>query len=124
MDASRPADVSHYLGVFRRHWWVALVATGAGLAAGAALTETLPEVYESSTSVLVSAVDQDTNAQGGRTKGSVNLDTEAQLVRSGAVATKAVALLRSPLSPVDLAKDVSVEVPANTTVLMITFKAD
>jgi Mrp family chromosome partitioning ATPase/capsular polysaccharide biosynthesis protein len=73
--------------------------------------------------VLVQAVDQDTNAQGGRTKGMVNLDTEAQLVGSGAVAAKAATLLRSPLSPIELARDVSVEVPANTTVLMVTFQA-
>ncbi|WP_433374706.1 Wzz/FepE/Etk N-terminal domain-containing protein [Actinoplanes sp. CA-142083] len=123
MEASRPADVSHYLGIFRRHWWIALAATAAGLGAGAALTSALPKVYESSTAVLVQSLDQDTNAQGGRTKGTVNLDTEAQLVGSGAVATKAAALLRSPRSPIDLARDVSVEVPANTTVLMITFKA-
>src|ERR1700754_3496962 len=105
MEASRPADVSHYLGIFRRHWWIALIATGAGLAAGAALTSAMPKVYESSTAVLVQALDQDTNAQGGRTKGTVNLDTEAQLVGSGAVATKAAALLRTPRSPFDLARD-------------------
>jgi capsular polysaccharide biosynthesis protein/MinD-like ATPase involved in chromosome partitioning or flagellar assembly len=123
MEASRPADVSHYLSVFRRHWWVTLIATGAGLGAGALLTTALPKVYESSTAVLVQAVDQDTNAQGGRTKGAVNLDTEAQLVGSGAVAAKAGALLRSSISPIDLAHNVKVEVPANTTVLVITFQA-
>jgi len=123
MEASRPADVSHYFGIFRRHWWIALIATGAGLGAGVALTKALPKTYESSASVLVQALDQDTNAAGGRTKGSVNLDTEAQLVRSGAVATGAAKLLRTTRSPIDLAKDVSVEVPANTTVLVITFQA-
>jgi Mrp family chromosome partitioning ATPase/capsular polysaccharide biosynthesis protein len=123
MEPSRPAEVSHYLGVFRRHWWIALIATGAGLGGGAALTSAMPKVYESSASVLVQALDQDTNAAGGRTKGAVNLDTEAQLVGSGAVATKAAALLRSARSPIDLAKDVKVEVPANTTVLVITFRA-
>jgi len=122
MEASRPADVSHYLGIFRRHWWIALIATGAGLGAGVALTRALPKTYESSASVLVQALDQDTNAAGGRTKGAVNLDTEAQLVRSGAVATGAAKLLRTTRSPIDLAKDVSVEVPANTTVLVITFQ--
>ncbi|HEY0536372.1 MAG TPA: Wzz/FepE/Etk N-terminal domain-containing protein [Actinoplanes sp.] len=122
MEASASsADVSHYLGVFRRHWWIALLATGAGLGAGTALTQALPKVYESSTSVLVQAVDQDTNASGGRTKGAVNLDTEAQLVGSGAVAVKAAELLRTTRSPIDLAKDVSVEVPANTTVLVVNF---
>ncbi len=100
-----------------------MLATTAGLAAGAALTNTLPKVYESSTSVLVSAVDQDANAQGGRTKGSINLDTEAQLVNSGAVAQKAAGLLRTTRSPIDLAHDVSVVVPANTTVLVVTFQA-
>lgn len=126
MEATRPvsADLSHYLGVFRRHWWLVLAATGAGLAVGAAVTQALPKVYESSTSVLVQAVDGDTNASGGRTKGTINLDTEAQLVGSGAVAVKATALLRSPVSPIELAKSVSVEVPANTTVLVIRFEAD
>jgi Mrp family chromosome partitioning ATPase/capsular polysaccharide biosynthesis protein len=126
MDATRPgsADVSHYLGMFRRHWWVVLIATGAGLGGGALVTGAMPKVYESSTSVLVQAVDQDVNVQGGRTKGAINLDTEAQLVGSGAVAVKAQQLLRSGRSPIDLAKDVSVEVPANTTVLVIRFEAD
>ncbi|MFI1990193.1 Wzz/FepE/Etk N-terminal domain-containing protein [Actinoplanes sp. NPDC020271] len=126
MEASRPpsSDVAHYLGAVRRHWWIALAATAAGLGVGAAVTHSLPKVYESSSSVLVQAVDQDVNAQGGRTKGSVNLDTEAQLVGSGAVAAKAAALLRTDVAPVELAHSVSVQVPANTTVLVITFQAD
>jgi Mrp family chromosome partitioning ATPase/ElaB/YqjD/DUF883 family membrane-anchored ribosome-binding protein len=126
MEEPRPAstDLSHYLGVFRRHWWVVLAVTGVGLAAGAAVTSAMPKVYESSTSVLVQPVGQDANAAGGRTKGSINLDTEAQLVGSGAVAAKAATLLRTSVSPIELAKDVSVEVPANTTVLVIRFEAD
>jgi uncharacterized protein involved in exopolysaccharide biosynthesis/Mrp family chromosome partitioning ATPase len=117
-------DLSHYVGMFRRHWWVVLLATGAGLGLGAAVTSTMPKVYESTTSVLVQAVEQDTNQSGGRTKGSINLDTEAQLVGSGAVAVKAAALLRSGVSPIELARQVSVEVPANTTVLVIRFEAE
>ncbi|HWS34030.1 MAG TPA: Wzz/FepE/Etk N-terminal domain-containing protein [Actinoplanes sp.] len=125
MESSRPSsDLSRYLGAFRRHWWIALVATGAGLGGSAFLAQTMPKVYESSASVLVQPTDQDSNAEGGRTKGSVNLDTEAQLVASGAVLVKAVALLRSELTPFELAKSVSVQVPANTTVLVITFRAE
>jgi Mrp family chromosome partitioning ATPase/capsular polysaccharide biosynthesis protein len=126
MQDTRPvsADLSHYLGMFRRHWWVALLATGVGLGAGAGITSTLPRLYESSTSVLVQAVDQDVNAQGSRTKGTINLDTEAQLVGSGAVAVKAAQLLRSTVSPVELARKVSVEVPANTTVLVVRYETD
>jgi Mrp family chromosome partitioning ATPase len=126
MEDPRPvsADLSHYLGVFRRHWWVVLAAGGVGLGLGAAVTQAVPKVYESSTSVLVQAVAGDTNASGGRTKGTINLDTEAQLVASGAVAVKAATLLRAEVSPVELAHFVSVEVPANTTVLVIRFEAD
>ncbi|BCJ44423.1 hypothetical protein GCM10010168_12370 [Actinoplanes ianthinogenes] len=126
MEADRPpsSDVAHYLGAVRRHWWIALLATAAGLGVGTVVTHALPRVYESSSAVLVQAVDQDVNAQGGRTKGAVNLDTEAQLVGSGAVAAKAAALLRTDVSPLELAHSVSVQVPANTTVLMITFQAD
>ncbi|GAA2595759.1 hypothetical protein GCM10010435_88470 [Winogradskya consettensis] len=125
MEATRPsADFSHFLGVFRRHWWLVLLLTVAGVAAGVAVTRIMPKVYEASTLVLVLPVEQDANSQNGRTKGSVNLDNEAQLVVSGAVATRAGALLRSPVSPVELARDVSVEVPPNTTVLTIRFSAD
>jgi Mrp family chromosome partitioning ATPase/ElaB/YqjD/DUF883 family membrane-anchored ribosome-binding protein len=126
MEDPRPvsADLSHYLGVFRRHWWVVLSAAGLGLGLGALVTQALPKVYVSSTSVLVQAVSGDANASGGRTKGLINLDTEAQLVGSGAVAVKAATLLRSPINPIELAHDVSVEVPANTTVLVIRFQSD
>ncbi|AGL14578.1 Wzz/FepE/Etk N-terminal domain-containing protein [Actinoplanes sp. N902-109] len=125
MEATRPsADLPHYLGVFRRHWWVVLAATAAGLAVGATVTQATPKVYESTASVLVAPVDQDTNASGGRTKSTINLDTEAQLVVSGAVAAKAATLLRSPVSPLELAHDVTVEVPPNTTVLQIGYAAD
>ena len=44
---------------------------------------------------------QDTNVSGGRTKGEINLDTEAQLVRSTAVAADAAKLLRSTTGPPD-----------------------
>ena len=48
------------------------------------VTARQPKVYESATSVLVqpTGAGQDTNVSGGRTKGEINLDTEAQLVRS------------------------------------------
>ena len=126
MDSTRPAsaDLSHYLGMLRRHWWIILLTCALGTGGGSAITNALPKTYESSTSVLVQPVDQDVNVQGGRTKDSINLDTEAQLVGSGAVAVKAQQLLRSPVSPADLAKDVSVQVPANTTVLVVSFLAD
>ena len=59
---------------------------------------------------------------GGRTKGTINLDTEAQLVRLRRGRGSAAALLRAADRPDELARDVSVEVPANTTVLVITYE--
>ena len=84
MEATRPvsADLSHYLGMLRRHWWILLLLTVIGVGAATAYTRAVPKVYESSTSVLVLAVDQDSNVTGGRTKATINLDTEAQLVNS------------------------------------------
>ena len=61
-----------------------------GDTAGAAgYTSAQPKVYESHTSVLVQPAGSDTNVVGGRTRGDINLDTEAQLVRSTAVAAGA-----------------------------------
>jgi len=127
MDMPRPAsyDASDYLGMVRRHWWIVVLLTVLGVVGAYEFTARQPRVYESDTSVLVqpTGAGQDTNVSGGRTKGEINLDTEAQLVRSTAVAADAAKLLRTAAAPDSLAAKVSVEVPANTSVLVITFKA-
>ncbi len=118
-------DMSDLLGMVRRHWWIVALLTVFGVVAAYEFTATQPRVYESSTSVLVepTGAGADTNVSGGRTKGEINLDTEAQLVRSTAVAAEAAKLLRTDVAPETLAAKVAVEVPANTSVLVITFKA-
>jgi capsular polysaccharide biosynthesis protein len=121
MDSS--TDVSDYLGMLRRHWWVVLLLAFAGVGAAVLVTHVQPKVYESATSVLVQPAGQDTNVVGGRTKGDINLDTEAQLVHSTAVAVGAAELLRTGTPPDELARQVAVEVPANTAVLVVTFTA-
>ncbi|WP_239151987.1 Wzz/FepE/Etk N-terminal domain-containing protein [Virgisporangium aurantiacum] len=117
--------MSDLLGMVRRHWWIVALLTIFGVVGAYEVTARQPKVFESATSVLVqpTGAGQDTNVSGGRTKGEINLDTEAQLVRSTAVATDAAQLLRSTAAPDSLAGKVSVEVPANTSVLVITFKA-
>ena len=130
MDANRPISVDtsesrgvDLLGMGRRHWWLVLALVALGVLGAAQFTRLEPKVYESSTSVLVQPSGTDTNVVGGRTKGDINLDTEAQLVRSTAVATAAAKLLNSSESPDALAANVTVEVPANTSVLVITYSA-
>jgi len=127
VDASRPASytLSDYLGTLRRHWWIVLLLTVAGIGAATMVTARQPKVYESRTSVLVQpAGGSDANVVGGRTKGDINLDTEAQLVRSTAVAIEAGKLLRVDTPPDVLARQVAVEVPANTSVLVIQYSAN
>ena len=51
----------------------------------------------------------------------VNLDTEAQLVTSQAVSSRAKVILQTPEIVGQLVQNVSVEVPANTNVLRINF---
>ena len=118
-------DMSDLLGMVRRHWWIVVILTAVGIAGSWEYTAKQPKVYESSTSVLVepTGAGQDANVSGGRTKGEINLDTEAQLVRSTAVAAEAVKLLRSTAAPDSLVTDLRVEVPANTSVLVITYEA-
>ncbi|GAA2596009.1 hypothetical protein GCM10010399_28260 [Dactylosporangium fulvum] len=131
MDANRPHSAESdspgvdLLGMARRHWWLVLILMVAGVAGAAQFTSMQTKVYESATSVLVSPIGngQDANSTSGRTKGDINLDNEAQLVTSTTVATDAAALMRSTLPPDVLVGNVRVEVPPNTTFLVITYSA-
>jgi len=117
-------QLGDYLRLAKRRWWAIALGLLVGLSAGYAFTATRGQQYTSTASVLVSPVGTDTEVTNGRTTGAVNLDTEAQLVRSSVVETKAQALLRTSLSPQDLGESVKVTVPANTSVLNIAFTAD
>lgn len=114
--------LADYGVIVRRSWWLVAGTAAAALAAGAAYTELSPEVYESTASVLVLPTAGDTEVQGSRTAGQVNLDTEAQLVKSTEVAEAAAEALGTDPAA-DLVSQVSVTVPPNTAVLEISFKA-
>jgi succinoglycan biosynthesis transport protein ExoP len=60
---------------------------------------------------------------GGRTTGTVNLDTEAQVVQSATVAQAAAKLIYATETLPQLIKRVSVTVPANSQVLSISCQA-
>lgn len=109
------------LGALRHRWWLLGLGLLLGLAAAGTWLRIQAPVWESSTSVLVYPVGQDSNVAGGRTQREVNLDTEAQLVRSTAVATVAAERLGNGAAPESLAERVQVEVPPNTSVLVITY---
>jgi Mrp family chromosome partitioning ATPase/capsular polysaccharide biosynthesis protein len=125
METTRPAyDLNDYVAMARRHWAGVAASLLLCVAGAALLASFTTKVYVSTTSVLVQPLGgQDTNVVGGRTKGDINLDTEAQIVRSTAVAANAAALLRSQSPPDALTRAVIVEVPPNTAVLLIRYAA-
>jgi len=84
----------------------------------------LPKTYSSTALVQVKSVGENGAVVNGRTTSDLNLDTEAQLVTSIDVASRAKDILVSDDSARDLIRSVSVTVPANTSVLSIEFDAE
>src|SRR5215471_2319396 len=119
-------EAAAYVGVLRRRWWIVLVCAVIGLIGAFGYIKVAPKVYAATASVYVLATgaDQSTQLANSRTQGgTVNLDTEAQIVQSLQVATIAAHRLHSPLTPYDLSKEINVTVPPNSAVLDITCKA-
>lgn len=107
-----------YLEWLRRRWWILVVAALLGAGAGMLVSQVQTRTYVSTTSLLVRQVGQDANPGA-----KVNLDTEAQVVRSLVVAERARALLKTTIPPEDLVRSLSVTVPPNSQVLQIVYEA-
>jgi capsular polysaccharide biosynthesis protein len=120
-------EFAGYLGVLRRRWWVVVVFTCVGLLAAGAYIAEAPKAYTGTATVNVTPTGvtqtQGGAVAGGRTSSAVNLDTEAQIVKSSSVATIAARTLHSSLAPARLLGNVSVAVPANSSVLQISCQA-
>ena len=114
-----------YTGVLRRRWWIVLALTCFGLVASYGYFKITPPSYSATAVVYVAPTGADPNNQvaDSKTTGSVNLDTEAQVVTSGTVAAAAGQLMKSTRTPSQLASQVSVEVPPNSGVLDIICSA-
>ncbi|WP_435589133.1 Wzz/FepE/Etk N-terminal domain-containing protein [Micromonospora chalcea] len=110
-----------YLGWLRRRWWILLLAAVLGLGGGVALSQIQEARYTSTTSLLVrplgSGAENNPNAK-------VNLDTEAQVVRSLVVAERAKALMKVDTGADQLVKSVTVKVPPNSQILQVAYEAN
>ncbi len=118
-----PADfqAADYAGILRRRWWVVLAVTLIGVAASLGYLKMAHKVYTATASVYVTAASTTANqVANGRTSGTVNLDTEAQIVRSTAVSEAAAKLMHSSEPIPKLITQVSVTVPPNSQVLSIS----
>jgi len=121
-------EFAGYLGVLRRRWWVVLVLACVGIVAAGAYIAKSPKGYTATSTVNVTAVGASQSqasaaVSGGRTSSAVNLDTEVQIVQSSSVAAIAARDLHSSLTPAALVQNISVAVPANSSVLEISCTA-
>jgi capsular exopolysaccharide synthesis family protein len=114
-------EFADYGEILRRRWMLILLGIVVGVGLSAAALYVVPKTYTSVALIQVKSVGEDESVANGRTTGTLNLDTEAQLVTSNDVATRAKDLLRTNTSTRDLAKKVTVTVPPNTSVLSIGF---
>ncbi|MBO0884385.1 MAG: hypothetical protein J2P17_29455, partial [Mycobacterium sp.] len=116
-------ELSDYTTVLRRRWKRIVVVTLAGIVLAAAYVFLAPKTYTGTVLVQVNALPNNANAVGGRTGGPVNMDNEAQAVRSLAVAALVKKKLHSQLSETDISNNIRVTVPPNSTYLQITCAA-
>ena len=110
-------ELSDYTTVLRRRWRRIVTVTLAAVVLAAAYVFLAPKTYTATVLVQVNALPNNANAIGGRTGGPVNMDNEAQAVRSLAVASLVKERLNSPLSVTDLSDSIHVTVPPNSTYL-------
>jgi capsular polysaccharide biosynthesis protein len=113
--------------ILKRGWLRLIIGMLIGVLLALIVTQALPKTYTSSAAVLVTptGVDDTVVIANARTNGTINLDTESQLVASTGVADRARnadPTLASQSSD-DLLKNVTVSVPANTNVLTISYQA-
>jgi capsular polysaccharide biosynthesis protein/Mrp family chromosome partitioning ATPase len=113
-------ELSDYVAVLRRRWWIVVLAGLVGLAAAAAYTVLTPATYTSTATVYVRAMSTDARQASSKNTGGVDLDTEAQFVQSASVASLAKQKMNSSQSVTSLLSRVSVTVPANSQVLQIS----
>jgi polysaccharide biosynthesis transport protein len=110
------ATLATYLGWLRRRWWILILLALIGAAGAMVVTQIQPRTYASTTKVLVRPPDGDQTTK-------VNLDTEAQVVRSIVVGERARKNMGVSTPTVDLLAALTVTVPPNSQVLEIAFEA-
>jgi capsular polysaccharide biosynthesis protein len=123
-SGSEDLQLADYTGVLRRRWWLIIAIAVLATAGSVGYYKHAHKVYTATASVYVTATSVTANqVTGGRTSGSVNLDTEAQVVQSTTIAQAAAKLMHSTQNVQQLIKAVSVAVPANSQVLAISCEA-
>jgi succinoglycan biosynthesis transport protein ExoP len=120
------ASLGEFTSALRRRWWVVGLGAVLGLALASSYLLVAPKTYIATAAVLVQPVGgtSDNVVDGARTISDINLDTEAQLVRSQVVSGQAKVILATAELPGQLMQRVAVTVPPNTNVLRISYSAN
>lgn len=110
-----------YARALQRGWWLIVAGFVLGLVFAVLGLALVPKTYTATASVLVNPTSDTGQVANGRTSGPVNLDTEAQLVKSSVVASEAQKELGDDQPIRQLVRQVTVAVPPNSSILNISF---
>jgi non-specific protein-tyrosine kinase len=122
-NRSEAPDLREYLHVLRRRkWTIALILA---LVVGSTLAFSVRQtpVYAATVKVLVKPINASQVLQGVPASSIIDLETEQGLVETPVVAKLAAQSLGGGAQPDELLRHVSVEIPANTQFLQITFSS-
>lgn len=124
MNQSPSVHFGQYWSVLRRRWLVIGACLVLGLIGAGLVLATAPKRYVASCDILVLPLRTDlTPTSSTGALAVVNLDTEAEVVRSAPVLDAVSRELGGTWTAARLAADVRVAVPANTTILSLSFPA-
>jgi uncharacterized protein involved in exopolysaccharide biosynthesis len=117
-------ELPDYFGFLRRQALVIILAILVVTGAAVGLLTQTASVYTSHASVLVQPLASGSGSVvGARTGGVINLDTEAQILKSTSIAQAVQKQLNTTASTATLIGRLSVAVPANSSVMTIAYKA-
>jgi capsular polysaccharide biosynthesis protein len=120
---SSSVELSHYVRILRRRWWlVALVAmVGAVLAAAYVVVE--PKSYTATSLVNVNVISSTPFSQARSESGLIDAQTEIQLAESSQVTSAAAKTLGGHQSPSQIAHATTVTMVPSSTAVKITYQA-
>ena len=112
-------SLSDHVAVVRRRWRVVVVCLILGIAAGVLLSLLQPRLYTSSSKLLL-GLDASTNSTAPVGLDPEEIATQAEVVRSDAVARNVIDRLDLDVSVEDLLASVTVEAVDNKRVVLIS----
>jgi capsular exopolysaccharide synthesis family protein len=120
VSAQEPVDLSRYIAVLRARRWTIGASILLVLVAALLLSLAQSPVYQSTATILVKPIT--TSAQLGQPAVDlVSLQTEAEIVQSAEVASRAAKQFAPTADPEGLLEPLEVQIPENTQVLEVTF---